>query len=104
MTRRFGATPGVNRTPSARRDARLAWGPGHGSPAQDVAVQVKDALAGVGALIDDEPVPAAREAESLGDIPRRQKNMPERLGVLGLRLVDAGHVNLRDDEGMHGSG
>ena len=63
---------------------------------------MRNALPGVGPLVDDETVALLRNAEPFGDIPRGEKNFPENLRVLGLGLVDPRHVRLRYDQRMHG--
>jgi len=63
-----------------------------------MAVKVKDALPTVFALVHDEAIPAGGKAELLGDIARRPDDAADRLGV---GLVNARDMSLRDDERVH---
>lgn len=58
---------------------------------------MKDALSGVGPLVDDEPI-AARKTEGHGDLFRGEQQVTERDRVAGLHGVDAGNVLARNHQ------
>jgi len=63
---------------------------------------MEDALTRVGSLVDDETVPAAGQAELLGDAARGEDEVPEKLDIFGLGFVHPGDVASRNDEDVRG--
>ena len=59
--------------------------PGHGTSADDVAVQVKDALPGVRPFVNDEAISGCPQAELFGDLPRGDNHSAKkhRVGLCG---------------------
>lgn len=78
----------------------LSRRPSHRAPAEDVAVKVEHALPRVGALVDDESIPAFIQPKLLSDVTRGEKYLSEQTGVFGLYFMNAGDVLLGDDQGM----
>src|SRR5580704_6551817 len=65
------------RRPRNRCSTPSAGRPGHDPAPHDVAVHMEDALPRVRALIEDEPVAAARKPQLLGDIARSEQDLAE---------------------------
>jgi hypothetical protein len=85
-----------------RTGALLTRWPRQRPPAEDVAVQMRNTLSGVHALIHDEAVAPLGETEFLRDLSHRIEKMAEFLCVGGSRVMDAVNVPLGDDERVHG--
>ena len=75
-----------------------AGGPGEGAAAEDVAVEMGDGFAGVGAVVDDEAVAGLCEAEFGGDFGGFEQEVAEGFFVLGFGGGDVGDGFFGDDE------
>ena len=78
----------------------LSRRPSHRAPAEDVAVKVEHALPRIGALVDDEAIPAFIQPKLLSDVTRGEKHLSEQTGIFGLDFMNACDVLLGDDQRM----
>src|SRR5882757_3732977 len=78
----FRRRPDVQMLPSTR------W-PAHLAVAEDVDVEVWHRFAGVGAVVDDQPVAARLQPRFFSDNCGREQQMAEELLVVGLGLGNA---------------
>ena len=65
-------------------------------------MEMGDAFAGVGAVIDDEAVAGFVEAFFLGDVAGGEEEIAEDRGIVVAGGADAGDDALRDHENVHG--
>ena len=80
------------------QSSKLSRGPGEGAAAEDVAMEVRDGFAGVGAVVDDEAKTGFVEAEFSRYFGGFEQQMAEGLFVLRLRGSDVRDGFFWDDE------
>jgi hypothetical protein len=80
----------------------LAWRPGERAAAEKVNVEMLDALAAVGAGVDDGAI-AFGEALLAGDFRGRAEQVADERLLFGGDLVEGVEVLAGHDENMHGS-
>ena len=76
--------------PIILRNGLLAGRPGQGTPAEDMAVEMRHGFAAVTAIVDDQPIAGVFQPRFLSDLGSFQEEMTEEGGVLGARFRDPG--------------
>lgn len=64
-------------------------------------MQMLHALAGVGAIVDDDPISAGHEAGLLGLLVDDVEDVAEKIGVVFGEVANRSDMLLRDDQEMH---
>ena len=80
--------------------APLAWRPSQSAIAQNVHVQVRDAFAGVGSVIDHDTVPAGK-LELFGNIARSQQQFPKECAIAVRRIGQTRNDPLWHNQNVH---
>src|SRR6266850_4677728 len=74
--------------------------PMHRPAAQHMQMKMKDRLATIGVGVHDDTVASARDSRLLGDVARKQQQLAQRRGLLG--VVQRAHVRRGNDEPVRG--
>lgn len=80
---------------------QLAGGPIHPPAPEDVEVEVADRVEGVGADVEDQPVPAAGDSLAPGHILGGGEHLAQELAVLGTQRASIADVFPRHHQNVH---
>ena len=80
--------------------APLAWRPSQSAIAQNVHVQVRDAFAGVGSVIDHDTVPAGK-LELFGNIARSEQQFAKECAIAVRRIGQTQNDPLWHNQNVH---
>lgn len=77
--------------------------PAHRPPAEDMQVEVKDTLAGVGPAVGDDPEARVGDPRQASGAGGEEEKVAEEFAVLCGALGNGNHVSTRDDQQVHRS-
>ncbi len=80
----------------------LAGRPGHGAAAENMAVEMRDRLARIGAVVNHQSKTALGKAEFGGDFGGFQQQVTENPRIVGVGSEDAGDRFSGDDQDVDG--
>ena len=85
---------------TARRDAS-AGGPAHGSLAEQVAVEMRNAFATIAPVVDHQAIAAGFESETPGNLGRLEEEVPQEGLIFWQGLADSGDRLFGNHQDMH---